>query len=63
VSDSSGPTEVDCDAPPYAIVRACARLGFRSPPDVRWRRLTPRQQPGRWTAVLLIYGLATRARA
>jgi hypothetical protein len=34
-----GPTDIDCDAPPYPIVRACQRLGFQSPLDVRWRRM------------------------
>ena len=28
-----------CDAPPYAIVRACRRIGVRNPEDVRWCRL------------------------
>jgi hypothetical protein len=32
--------EVYCDAPPYGVVRACERCGFRSPMDVRWRRLS-----------------------
>jgi hypothetical protein len=34
-----GPLEVNCDAPPYNIVRACHMIGFRSPEDVRWSRL------------------------
>jgi hypothetical protein len=34
-----GPLEIDCDAPPYEVVRACEALGFRSPLDVRWCRL------------------------
>jgi hypothetical protein len=25
-----------CDAPPYAVVRACKGCGFHSPLDVRW---------------------------
>jgi hypothetical protein len=34
-----GPVEIVCDAPPYGIVRACCRVGFGSPADVRWERL------------------------
>jgi hypothetical protein len=30
------PVEIDCDAPPYAIVRACGKLGFHAAEDVRW---------------------------
>lgn len=33
-----GPLEIRCDAPPYAVVRACKTRGFRSPGDVRWCR-------------------------
>jgi hypothetical protein len=32
-----GPVEMECDAPPYAVVEACAYLGSRRPLDVRWR--------------------------
>jgi hypothetical protein len=32
-----GPDEVQCDAPPYAVVQTCAHLGFHRPLDVRWR--------------------------
>jgi hypothetical protein len=32
--------EICCDAPPYAVVRACKGCGFRSPLDVRWCRMT-----------------------
>jgi len=32
--------EICCDAPPYGIVRACAKCGFASPLDVRWCRLS-----------------------
>jgi hypothetical protein len=39
--DQPESVEPDCDAPPYPIVRACRRLGFRSPEDVRWCRITP----------------------
>ena len=35
-----GPLEVNCDAPPYNIVRACHMIGMRSPEDVRWSRLS-----------------------
>ena len=28
------------NAPPYAIVRACRTIGYRSPEDVRWCRMT-----------------------
>ena len=34
-----GALEIECDAPPYAVVRACRRLGVRSPEDVRWCRI------------------------
>jgi hypothetical protein len=34
-----GPLEIDCDAPPYEVVQACQREGFRSPLDVRWCQL------------------------
>lgn len=33
-----GTLELSCDAPPYAVVRACETLGFQSPLDVRWCR-------------------------
>lgn len=32
--------EISCDAPPYAVVRACEKLGFQSPLDVRWCRVS-----------------------
>jgi hypothetical protein len=35
---------VECDAPPYPIVRACHELGLRQPEDVRWCRLSRRQR-------------------
>lgn len=31
-----GPIEIRCEALPYPVVRACERLGFRSPLDVPW---------------------------
>jgi hypothetical protein len=30
------PIEIECDAPPFYIVRGCEQLGFRTPQDVRW---------------------------
>ncbi len=36
MSSHLGPLEVECDAPPYSIVRACRKLGMREPEDVRW---------------------------
>jgi len=38
MSNPLGPLDIDCDALPYPIVRACQTLGFRNPLDVRWRR-------------------------
>ena len=35
-----GPLEILCDAPSYAIVRACREIGIRNPEDVRWCRLS-----------------------
>jgi hypothetical protein len=35
-----GPLDIECDAPSYAIVEACSRIGFRSPLDVPWFRLS-----------------------
>lgn len=32
--------EVQCDAPPYAFVKACEGVGFQSPLDVRWCRMS-----------------------
>jgi hypothetical protein len=34
------PTDIHCDAPPYSVVRACQKLGFRAPLDVRWHRMS-----------------------
>ena len=33
------PLDLSWDAPPFPVVGACHRLGFRSPLDVRWCRL------------------------
>ncbi len=40
MSTHLGPFEIECDAPPYAIVAACERLDLQSPLDVRWCRLS-----------------------
>jgi hypothetical protein len=32
--------DIECDAPPYSIVKACEGLGFQSPLDVRWCRMS-----------------------
>jgi hypothetical protein len=42
MSENLGPIDVLCDAPPYPVVRACAKLGFERPQDVRWGRLDRR---------------------
>src|SRR5262245_56190762 len=34
-----GPIEIRCDAPAYAIVRACGEVGIQSPEDVAWHRV------------------------
>jgi hypothetical protein len=39
--------DITCDAPAYAIVQACRRIGIRHPEDVRWCRLN-QDRPGRW---------------
>lgn len=50
--DGFGTLEVECDAPTYAIVHACRKLGFLAPEDVRWcsesnvRLAPPKQQGG-----------------
>ena len=31
--------DVECDAPPYPVVRATRRAGLTSPEDVRWCRV------------------------
>jgi hypothetical protein len=62
MSSRLGPLEVECDAPPYTVVRACRELGMQSPEDVCWRRishfnrrwmtLTNLFGPGSWAALL-----------
>jgi hypothetical protein len=39
MSSQSGREDNRCDAPPYSVVKASQRLGFRSPLDVRWCRM------------------------
>jgi hypothetical protein len=38
--DGFGTLKIECDAPGYAIVRACRKLGFKTPEDVRWCRVS-----------------------
>lgn len=40
MSSQLGPIEVHCDAPAYPVVRACRRIGIRTPEDARWCRLS-----------------------
>jgi hypothetical protein len=35
-----GPMDIECDAPPFSVVKACKGLGFQSPSDVRWCRMS-----------------------
>ena len=35
---------VECDAPAYPIVQACRKVGFCSPEDVRWCRVSRTHQ-------------------
>jgi hypothetical protein len=37
---SMGPIDIECDAPFYCVVEACGKLGFQSPLDVRWCRIS-----------------------
>jgi hypothetical protein len=32
--------EFECDSLPYALVKACRKIGLRDPEDVRWCRLS-----------------------
>jgi hypothetical protein len=34
------PIEIECDAPPYPVVRASRQAGLITPEDVRWLRLS-----------------------
>jgi hypothetical protein len=38
MADRLGPIEIECDAPPYSVVRACHRIGLQNPEDVCWYR-------------------------
>jgi hypothetical protein len=40
MSDALGPLEIECDAPSYSIVKACHMVGFETPEDVRWVRMS-----------------------
>ncbi len=40
MAERLGPLEIDCDAPPYPIVRASRQVGLGSPEDVRWCRIS-----------------------
>jgi hypothetical protein len=39
MTNSLGPIDICCDAPPYPIVQSCVEIGIESPEDVRWCRL------------------------
>jgi hypothetical protein len=39
MAEELGPIEIECDAPSYAVVKACVGLGFITPQDVRWQRI------------------------
>jgi hypothetical protein len=40
MSKRLGPLELDCDSPPYTVVKACRRVDLRDPEDVRWCRMS-----------------------
>jgi len=40
MSEKLGPIEIECDAPPYPVVRAGSRVGLVCPEDVRWFRMS-----------------------
>ena len=40
MSKRLGPLDVECDSPPYAVVRACHRIDLHTPEDVRWCRMS-----------------------
>jgi hypothetical protein len=46
MSKHVGSIEIECDAPPYAVVQASRQAGIHTPEDVRWLRLDCRL-PGR----------------
>lgn len=43
-SDWFGTLEIESDATAYFIVRACRKLGFQAPEDVRWCQEEKRRQ-------------------
>jgi hypothetical protein len=43
MSGNLGPIDIQCDAPPYPVVKACVSLGFHEPEDVRWCRIERRR--------------------
>lgn len=47
-----GPLQVECDAPPYSIVRACRKLGMSEPEDVRWCRKGRHSRRHGWIQIL-----------
>ena len=58
-----GTTEIDDEAPPYAIVQACRRLGFYAPEDVRWCQVSaappaskPQPESGRFRILRSFFG-------
>ncbi len=54
MSSRLGPMEIECDAPPYAVVCACREVGLESPEDVRWRHRSRFQR--RWDALTNLFG-------
>jgi len=40
MSEGSAAFSFECDAPSYAVVRACQRCGLEAPEDVRWCRVS-----------------------
>ena len=54
MSNQLGPIEIECDAPPYTVVRACRRIGgMQSPEDVRWCRVGRfTHRPTGWRALM-----------
>jgi len=40
MADKLHPLDIRCDAPPFPVVGACQKVGFHSPLDVRWYRLS-----------------------
>jgi len=53
MSSHLGALVLECDAPPYPIVRACRKLGMRSPEDVRWSRISHHQKENQgWMSFL-----------